>query len=261
LITNVGRAHLEGFGSFEGVIQTKTELYRFLEQNNGTIFINNANPFLTDKTGQVNKIGYSTVKGLPGLEGEAISAEPFLLFKALFPKGWLYIKTRLVGIYNLENALAAATIGQYFGIDPMEIATAIESYQPDNNRSQMVETERNRLLLDAYNANPTSTRAALENFAQLVAPQKGVILGDMLELGSVSQEEHQKIVDYLSSLKMDAVFLVGHQYSNCILPEPFHHFLNAAELAIHLKETRLSGFLLLIKGSRGMKLETIRPEL
>jgi UDP-N-acetylmuramoyl-tripeptide--D-alanyl-D-alanine ligase len=173
----------------------------------------------------------------------------------------LYIKTRLVGIYNLENALAAATIGQYFGIDPMEIATAIESYQPDNNRSQMIETERNRLLLDAYNANPTSTRAALENFAQLVAPQKGVILGDMLELGSVSQEEHQKIVDYLSSLKMDAVFLVGHQYSNCILPEPFRHFLNAGELAIYLKETRLSGFLLLIKGSRGMKLETIRPEL
>ena len=126
LITNVGRAHLEGFGSFEGVIQTKTELYRFLEQNNGTIFINNANPFLTDKTGKVNKIGYSTVKGLPGLEGEAISAEPFLLFKALFPKGWLYIKTRLVGIYNLENALAAATIGQYFGIDPTEIAAAIE---------------------------------------------------------------------------------------------------------------------------------------
>ena len=261
LITNVGRAHLEGFGSFEGVIQTKTELYRFLGQNNGTIFINNANSFLTGPAGEIRKVGYTTSKGMEGLEGEAISAEPFLVFKALFPKGWLYIKTKLVGRYNLENALAAAAIGQYFGIEPTGIAAAIEAYQPDNNRSQMVDTGRNRLLMDAYNANPTSTRAALENFAQLEAPKKGVILGDMLELGSVSREEHQKMVDFLGTLKMDAVFLVGNQYSNCILPEPFHHFFSAGELAIYLKETRLSDFLILIKGSRGMKLETIEPEL
>jgi UDP-N-acetylmuramoyl-tripeptide--D-alanyl-D-alanine ligase len=261
LITNVGRAHLEGFGSFEGVIQTKTELYRFLEQNDGTIFINKANPYLPDQAKNVKKIGYTTSRSFDGLEGEMISADPFLLFKVLFPKGWLYIKTNLVGGYNLENALAAATIGEYFGIDPTEIASAIEGYQPDNNRSQMVVTTRNRLLMDAYNANPSSTRAALENFDRIEAPKKAVILGDMLELGTVSQDEHQKIVDFLGTLKLDLVYLVGPHYSACSLSSTFRHFKNSEELASFLKSANLSEFLLLIKGSRGMKLETIRPEL
>ncbi len=261
LITNVGKAHLEGFGSFEGVIQTKTELYRFLEQKEGTIFINNANPYLTGKAEKVKKIGYTTSKTFDGLEGETVSSDPMLVFKALFPKGWLYIKTQLVGSYNLENALAAAAIGQYFGIDPTVIAGAIESYQPDNNRSQMVVTEHNRLLMDAYNANPSSTRAALENFDHIVAPKKGVILGDMLELGEVSQEEHQKIVDFLSSLKLDLVYLVGPHYLACKAPDQYRHFNQSADLALSLERQSLSGYLLLIKGSRGMKLETIRPEL
>ena len=261
LITNVGRAHLEGFGSFEGVIQTKTELYRFLEQNNGTIFINEANPYLTTLTGKVKKNGYTTGKLHEGLEGEVISSNPFLVFKALFPKGWLYIKTRLVGAYNLENALAAAAIGLHFGIDPTIIAAAIENYQPENNRSQMVATERNNLLMDAYNANPTSTLAALENFAWLDAPKKGVILGDMLELGSVAPEEHQTIVSFLESMKLDLVFLVGPVYSGCQLPENFQIFLEASMLSRMLKEEKLSDYLLLIKGSRGMKLETIVPDL
>ncbi len=261
LITNVGRAHLEGFGSFEGVVQTKTELYRFLEKTNGTIFINNANPFLTGNTGNVKKVSYTTAKELEGLEGEIVSADPYLFFKTLFPKGWLYIKTRLVGSYNLENALAAAAIGQYFGIDPTEISNAIEAYQPDNNRSQLVVSDRNRLLLDAYNANPSSTRAALENFAGLIAPKKGVILGDMLELGSVSQEEHQKIVDYLSTMKLDQVFLIGPNYSECKLPEYFHCFRQAGDLMNYIAQEQPSGYLILVKGSRGMKLEIIRPVL
>ena len=261
LITNVGRAHLEGFGSFEGVVQTKTELYRFLEQNNGTIFINNANPFLTGNTGNVKKVGYTTAKELEGLEGETISADPYLLFKALFPKGWLYVKTKLVGSYNLENALAAATIGQYFGIDPTEISNAIETYQPENNRSQLVETDRNRLLLDAYNANPSSTRAALENFAGLSAPKKGVILGDMLELGSVSQDEHQKVVDFLSTMNLDLIFLIGPSYAGCKLPESFRCFKKSDDLLACLFLEKPSGYLLLIKGSRGMKLEIIQPVL
>ncbi|MCK9641179.1 MAG: UDP-N-acetylmuramoyl-tripeptide--D-alanyl-D-alanine ligase, partial [Prolixibacteraceae bacterium] len=200
-------------------------------------------------------------KTFDGLEGEIVSADPFLIFKALFPKGWLYVKTKLVGSYNLENALAAAAIGQYFGVDPTVIATAIESYQPDNNRSQMVVTERNRLLMDAYNANPSSTRAALENFDHIAAPKRGVILGDMLELGTVSQEEHQNVVDFLSALKLDLVYLVGPHYLACKGPDQFRHFNNVADLALFLEQQRLSGYLLLIKGSRGMKLETIRPEL
>ncbi len=261
LFTNVGRAHLEGFGSFEGVIQTKTELYRFLEQKMGTIFINNTNPYLTREAEKVKKVGYTTSKSFDGLEGETVSADPFLVFKALFPKGWLYIKTQLVGSYNLENALAAAAIGQYFGIDPTVIARAIESYQPDNNRSQMVVTERNRLLMDAYNANPSSTRAALENFDHIVAPTKGVILGDMLELGEVAQEEHQKIVDFLSTMKLDLVYLVGPHYLACKTPDQYRHFNQSADLALFLQQQGLSDYLLLIKGSRGMKLETICPAL
>ncbi len=261
LITNVGRAHLEGFGSFEGVIQTKTELYRYLAQKNGTIFINMGNPILKVHSGTIKKVGYSTAKTSEGLEGEAISAEPFLVFKVLFPKGWLYIKTRLVGSYNLENALAAVAVGQYFNIDPIEIASAIETYQPDNNRSQLIETERNKLLMDAYNANPSSTMVALENFVQLNAANKGVILGDMLELGKVAKEEHQRVVDFLKDKPLEHIFLVGPHYSACQLPESFHPFSDANELVAHLNRTKLSGRLLLIKGSRGMKLEMVLPAL
>jgi len=261
LITNVGSAHLEGFGSFDGVVQTKTELYRFLGQNDGTLFVNNANPILAGKTGQVKKIGYTTSRNFEGLEGEVVSADPLLVFKVLFPKGWLYIKTNMAGSYNLENALAATAIGQYFGIEPTVIASAIEGYQPDNNRSQVVVTERNRLLMDAYNANPSSTRAALENFTGIDAAKKGVILGDMLELGTFSKEEHQKMVDYLSTLNLDLIALTGPNYTGCILPESFHCFNNSIELSAFLKQKHLTGFLLLIKGSRGMKLETIMPEL
>jgi UDP-N-acetylmuramoyl-tripeptide--D-alanyl-D-alanine ligase len=261
LITNVGRAHLEGFGSFEGVIQTKTELFRYLEQNNGTIFINRANSLLSNLTGKTKNVNYTTVKDSIGLEGEAISAEPFLLFKVLFPKGWLYIKTRLAGMYNLENAMAAAAIGQYFGIDPVGIAAAIEEYQPDNNRSQLVKTQHNSLLMDAYNANPSSTRAALENFSQLTVALKGAILGDMLELGPTSKEEHQGIIDLLVAIQPDLVYLVGLQYASCLLPDSFRCFPDSAELAEFLKGNSLSGYFLLIKGSRGMKLETIVPYL
>jgi len=261
LITNIGSAHLEGFGSFEGVVQTKTELYRFIEQNNGTLFVNNANPILTLRTGKSKKVGYSTSSNFDGLEGGIVSADPLLVVKALFPKGWLYIKTNLVGGYNMENVLAAAAIGQYFSIDPMEIASAIEGYQPDNNRSQMVVTERNKLLMDAYNANPSSTHAALENFAKIAAVKKGVILGDMLELGSYSREEHQKIADTLSALNLDLVLLTGTNYTGCKVPDSFRCFNHSSELAAYLKQEHLSGYLLLIKGSRGMQLETIRPEL
>jgi UDP-N-acetylmuramoyl-tripeptide--D-alanyl-D-alanine ligase len=261
LITNVGRAHLEGFGSFEGVIRTKTELYRFLQHNNGTIFINRANPFLSKLAGHERNVSYTTEKGGEGLEGEAISSEPFLVFKVLFPKGWLYIKTGLFGRYNLENAMAAAAVGLYFGIDPTEIASAIEAYHPDNNRSQMVNTERNSLLMDAYNANPSSTTAALENFAQLDVPVKGVILGDMLELGTVSHEEHQRIVDLLIAMKLDVVFLVGPLFSGCHLPDTFQRFNDSNELATFLKDKQPTGYHFLIKGSRGMKLESIVPSL
>lgn len=261
LITNVGRAHLEGFGSFEGVIRTKTELYRFLQGNKGMAFINRANPYLTENAGEVERVNYTTARGLDGLEGEVAGVDPFLTLKILFPKGWLYIKTKLVGAYNLENVLAAATVGYFFEIEPTIIADAIESYRPDNNRSQLVQTERNRLLMDAYNANPTSTRAALDNFKMMDAQKKGVILGDMLELGEASGSEHQKIVDLLASMPLDFVALVGTNYAACNKPDHFLQMDSAGAISSHLRTLHLSGYLLLIKGSRGMKLETILPEL
>lgn len=261
MITNVGRAHLEGFGSFEGVIQTKTELYRFLEGNNGTIFINKANHVLLSHTGKTKQVGYSTGKDPECLEGEIINADPFLELKLLFPKGWLYVKTRLVGKYNFENIMAAAAIGLHFGISPNNITSAVESYQPDNNRSQMANTGKNRLLMDAYNANPSSMRAALVNFDQLASPKKGVILGDMLELGEDSAREHQEIVDLLLTLKLEIVLLVGHHFETCRLPDTFRHFKQLEELRSFLKEMQLSEYFILIKGSRGIRLETIIADL
>ena len=158
-------------------------------------------------------------KGWKDWRESSLSADPFLVFKVLFPKGWLYIKTRLVGSYNLENALAAVTIGQYFGIEPSGIAGAIGSYQPDNNRSQMVVTERNQLLMDAYNANPTSTQAALENLKNWVHQKRGNFRWTWLELGSVSAEEHQKIVDYLTTMKLDRFILLGPAIQDVIFPK------------------------------------------
>ncbi len=261
LITNVGKAHLEGFGSFEGVISTKTEMYRFLEKTNGKIFINTANPYLTAKVGMVEKIGYTTQKGGEGLEGELMQSSPYMVFKACFPKGWLYCKTYLVGGYNLENALAASAIGLYFGVDPLKIQQALEEYQPSNNRSQFIKTQKNALLMDAYNANPTSMAAALENFVASKAPRKAVVLGDMLELGDASQEEHQKIVDQLANMDLDLVFLVGQQFGACRHQGSFRLFTDSNALMNHLEEASIQDYLILIKGSRGMKLETIIHQL
>ncbi len=261
LITNVGKAHLEGFGSFEGVINTKTEMYRFLEKNNGKIFINTSNPYLTSKAEGVLKIGYTTQKGNEGLEGELLQSSPFMAFKALFPKGWLYCKTQLVGGYNLENALAASAIGLHFGVDPLKIRQALEEYQPSNNRSQFIRTNRNALLMDAYNANPTSMAAALENFSHYEAPRKAVILGDMLELGESSQEEHQKIVDLLSRMNPDLVYLVGPQFGSCRMDSKFRSFKDNLQLIEDLNHNTIQDYLVLIKGSRGMKLETTASSL
>jgi UDP-N-acetylmuramoyl-tripeptide--D-alanyl-D-alanine ligase len=188
LITNVGKAHLEGFGTFEGVKNTKAELYRFIGRRGGKIFVNTSNSHLTKMSEDTDAfaIGYRTSREGYGIEGEVVNSSPMLVLKAKFPKGWLYFKTNLAGSYNLENAMAAICIGNYFGITPLEICEALESYKPSNNRSQFIRTAENQLLMDAYNANPTSMEAALESFRKFDAPLKGVILGDMFELGEAS---------------------------------------------------------------------------
>jgi UDP-N-acetylmuramoyl-tripeptide--D-alanyl-D-alanine ligase len=261
MITNVGKAHLEGFGSFEGVKKTKAELYRFIERNGGKVFMNTANVHLAEMADKVNVIGYKTIKEGQGIEGELLQSSPFMVFKVKFPKGWLYIKTKLVGGYNLENALAAVCIGNYFGASPLEICQAIEAYEPSNNRSQFINTSNNQILMDAYNANPTSMDAALVNFETFSAPLKGVILGDMLELGEVSHEEHQKIADKLATMELALVFLAGSEFSKCHVPTNFEVFENSVVMANYIENMRPQGFLFLVKGSRGMKLENVVAKL
>lgn len=257
LITNVGKAHLEGFGSFEGVMRTKGEMYRFLESNGGKVFRNLSNSYLSEMARDVETIGYCTSNMGQGIEGRVVQAAPSLVFEAKFPKGWLYFKTHLAGAYNLENALAAVCIGNYFGVDPLKMVEAIGAYYPSNSRSQMMKTENNQILLDAYNANPTSMSAALENFRLLDHHPKGVILGDMLELGAYSHEEHQRIVDLIGTIKLERVFLVGKEFSLCSLPESFLRFENSDDLADHFKQHPLKDHLFLVKGSRGIKLEKV----
>ena len=257
IITNVGKAHLEGFGSFEGVIKTKAELYRFIERQGGKIFRNTANPYLIEMAGDAETIAYKTDREGDGIEGELINSSPFLLFKVKFPKGWLYIKTNLAGGYNLENALAAVCIGNYFGVDPLEISDAIQSYVPSNNRSQFIKTSRNQILMDAYNANPTSMDAALENFKTFGAPLKGVILGDMLELGESARGEHQQIADKLETMDLSIVLLLGREFSGCRVSSKIQVFPDKESLISHLEKLKPEGYLILIKGSRGMKLENV----
>ena len=257
IITNVGKAHLEGFGSFEGVKKTKAELYRFVEQRGGKIFRNTANPYLKEMAGDVETIAYKTNREGDGIEGEVISSSPMLVFKVKFPKGWLYIKTNLAGGYNLENALAAVCIGNYFGVLPLEICDAIQLYTPSNNRSQFIKTSRNQILMDAYNANPTSMEAALENFNYFEAPLNGVILGDMLELGESARGEHQQIANKLETMDLSIILLLGREFSGCRVSSKIQVFPDKESLIGCLKKLMPEGYLILIKGSRGMKLENV----
>jgi UDP-N-acetylmuramoyl-tripeptide--D-alanyl-D-alanine ligase len=261
LITNVGKAHLEGFGSFEGVKKTKAELYRFIENNHGKIFLNSANSDLFEMSGKTAKVYYKTKKDGQGIEGELLNSSPFMAFQVKFPKGWLYLKTHLIGDYNLENALASVCIGIYFGVEPIDIQQAIENYLPSNNRSQFIKTERNQLLMDAYNANPTSMRAALISFSKINSASKAVILGDMFELGEASLDEHQKMVDLVESMGFSLVLLAGDQFSKCKSPGNFLVFENNSLLVKYIEDNRPTGFFFLIKGSRGMKLETVIEKL
>jgi len=259
LITNIGKAHLEGFGSFQGVKKTKAELYRFIEKKRGKIFLNSDNPYLVDEIGRNETITYSP-KGKHGatLMGEFVNAAPFLNFKAFFPKGWLYLTTLLVGSYNLENAMAATCVGFYFGVDPLKIQEALKQYSPTNNRSQLIKTGKNEVLMDAYNANPTSMIAAIENFASINNKiEKVFILGDMLELGEVSAEEHQHIVQILEKHSSDMVILVGKHFSATSSSERLLKFESSNELKDYLKNHPLHGKFILMKGSRGIRIETI----
>jgi UDP-N-acetylmuramoyl-tripeptide--D-alanyl-D-alanine ligase len=254
IITNVGKAHLEGFGSFENIIKTKGELYDYIRQTNGTIFINADNPFLTEISTGLTKIQYS-LKTEQFISGNIIDCSPMLeiSWKKENDTESYVVKSNLIGTYNAENLLAAISFGTFLNIKPKEICTALENYIPQNNRSQLKKTTKNSLVIDAYNANPTSMEAAIRNFDQMNVRKKIVILGDMRELGEESIKEHQRIIDMLEKSHFDEVFLIGENFSS--LKSEFESFLTTEDFISILKKRDLAGYYILIKGSRGMKME------
>lgn len=257
LITNIGKAHIEGFGSFQGVIDTKNELYSFLNSKNGLIFYNSNNQIL-ESLKKNNKLGFGNQND--SISGKTISASPFLKIEVSINNSEkITINSNLFGEYNLENILAAISIGKYFGVKTINIKEALESYKPDNNRSQIYKTEKNTLFLDAYNANPSSMENALNNFISL-SGKKALILGDMLELGSISIAEHKNIIDYISSSGIEKIFLVGKIFYS-LKSDKFLCFENVDNLINHLSNNKVYGYNILIKGSRGINLEKAIPYL
>lgn len=269
LITNIGKAHLEGFGSVEGVVATKTELYAWLREHGGAVFVNGDDPLLVEKSeGIAKRITYGTGEA-NRLHGDFIDGPPpYLNFYFNvpspagvrtvpgFPNGW-HCETKLVGTYNLPNALAAVAIGKYFGIPDDFITDAICSYEPANSRSQFKDTGKNQVILDAYNANPTSMRAALINFGHLKSERpKLAILGDMLELGAVSQAEHKAIIALTQQLGLEAMF-VGQEFMRAATGATVQCHATAADALQALQANAPTGKLILMKGSRGVKLEEV----
>ena len=256
IITNVGKAHLEGFGSFEGVIKTKGELYDFLRKKEGsTVFIHHDNAYLMNIAGGLNLIPYGTEDDLY-VNGRITGNSPYLTFEWKAGKdGKSYqVQTQLIGEYNFPNALAAITIGLFFGVEAAKINEALAGYTPQNNRSQLKKTNDNTLIIDAYNANPTSMMAALQNFRNMEVPHKMLILGDMRELGAESAAEHQKIADYIKECDFEEVWLVGEQFAAA--EHSFKTYPNVQEVIKELETNKPKGYTILIKGSNGIKLSS-----
>ena len=251
-ITNFGKAHLEGFGGVEGVIQGKSEMYDFLFKNDKLAFINLEDPIQVAKSRTMNFYSFGLNKEGANVNINSITANPFV--EISFSN--LLVQTHLIGLYNANNVNAAITIGKYFGVEDLAIKEALESYIPENNRSQLLSKGSNRIILDAYNANPSSMAVAIANFLQLDSQNKILVLGDMFELGAESSQEHKAIVDLLSNEKNTVSYFIGKEfYDNRIDKKDFHFYATFESFSNHLKETKIENSYLLIKGSRGMALE------
>jgi len=255
LITNIGVAHIEGFGSVENIVKTKTELFDYLEQNNGKAFVNSS---LKDDLSLLHKMDmneYGIDNQSLFVSGSIISNYPYLEFEWQFFEKKHHVKTHLVGDYNMDNALAAITIGSFFGINSEFINDALETYIPKNSRSQFEKTEKNTLIIDAYNANPTSMKAALDNFVNYPLSPKALIIGEMRELGGVSQAEHQQLVDLIEAYSFTQVYLVGSSFKQLSTVYPIYD--NVGDLIQKLTAHPLSDYCILIKGSNGVQLEKV----
>jgi UDP-N-acetylmuramoyl-tripeptide--D-alanyl-D-alanine ligase len=256
LITNVGKAHLEGFGGYEGVVRTKTELYRFIGERRGKIFLNKDDETLKEHSIGLNTITYGTSPA--DLAANNISADPFVSADLQFhAHNGLRIESKLYGRYNADNMLAAACIGQYFNVPPGAIKSALEEYQPGNNRSQITNTGRNLLILDAYNANPSSMNAAIEAFSRSAYLQKTLILGDMLELGIDAEQEHLAVLERVDQLSFSNVFLVGPIFTRLNSKRENTCFQDSSLAKMWLEHHKIENATVLIKGSRAIRLENL----
>ncbi len=273
LITNVGKAHLEGFGSFEGVKKAKSELYQYLHDNDGVAFVNYDNEQLEDMNPPHYIIYYGT-KGFTHCQGRIEENGLFLKLRWIGsedvmndkdPVDWIQdgsvVQTKLYGKYNFENVLAAICIGNNFNVPDESINQAVENYEPKNNRSQIINTGKNVVILDSYNANPTSMRTAIDNFSEVSLENKLLILGDMFELGETSIREHGVIIAQIKALNFKNVLFVGSNFYNYEGDDDYIFFKTRDNLINYLSRNQISDKNILIKGSRGMGLEKILPVL
>ncbi len=251
-ITNFGKAHLEGFGGVEGVIKGKSEMYNFLQENNKMAFVNLDDAIQNEKTTQLKRFTFSTSNKNTDVRIGHIEANPMVKINY----NNLFIHSHLIGIYNANNINAAITIGNYFKVTDNLIKEAIENYIPENNRSQLIQKNGNEIILDAYNANPSSMTAAIMNFIQLDEANKIAILGDMFELGNESLSEHKKVIELLENESEITTYFIGKDfYSNKLNSNHITFFEDFNSFANYLREKKPINSLLLIKGSRGMTLE------
>lgn len=253
LITNVGKAHLEGFGGAENVKKGKGELFNYLRLNGGTAFVNTDDPAVFDLGKKLkNAIHYGSLNG--NINGQILETDPFLKIK-ITGKSSFTIQSQLVGSYNLPNLVAASCIGEYFKVSDENIKKAIENYQPSNSRSQLITKDSNTIILDAYNANPGSMKAAIENFANMKGIKKILLLGSMMELGVDSQKEHEEIVSLIDKYKWDAVVLVGKQFNE--VKQSYINFENSQQANEWFKKVNPQNAQILVKGSRSMQMERV----
>lgn len=251
LITNIGKAHLEGFGGAENVKKGKGELFDYLKSHNGIAFVNTDDPAVAESGSRLsNTIQYGSCGEKN--TGSLLKKDPFIEIKINSGES---IQTQLVGTYNLPNVLAAVCIGEYFKIDGSKIKNAIENYAPSNSRSQLIKLKNNTIILDAYNANPGSMAAAIENFATMKGDKKILLLGDMKELGEDSRKEHSSIISLIDKYKWAAVVLVGKNFSEA--DHSYIHFENSIQAKDWLKKENIENAQLLIKGSRSMQMERV----
>lgn len=251
-ITNFGKAHLEGFGGVDGVIKGKSEMYTFLSQNDKTVFVNLEDPLQVTKTKEMKIVSFGVNKSEAFVNITSVSANPFVKIQ------WdnTTIHSRLIGLYNANNINAAIAIGKYFEVDDESIRQAIESYIPENNRSQLVHKNTNEIILDAYNANPSSMAVAIANFSQLENENKIAILGDMFELGTESISEHKAIVNVLLNENTITCYFIGKDFYQSKVEKTHFYFYETFESFMEaLQKESLQNKMILIKGSRGMALE------